>query len=505
MALYPLSIWLPLLLLFPLLLLMIKKKKDARRQNKRPPPSPPKLPIIGNLHQIGELLHQSLWRLSQKYGPVMLLHLGSIPTVILSSAEAAREAIKVHDLDCCSRPIMATTRRLTYNYKDMAFGPYSEYWREIRKICVLEVFSVKRVQSYRSIREEEVSLLINSISQSSSSATLVDLSEKLYSLTASITFRVAYGQSFRGSDLDNEKFQDLVHGAEALMGSFDASEYFPYVGWIMDKLSSRRRRLERLSHKLDNFFQQVIDLHLSPDRTEQEHKDIIDVLLRIEREQNDPGRFTKDNIKAVLLNMFLGGVDTGAITMAWAMAELVRNPRVMKKAQDEVRNFVGNRGKVTEEDTDQLPYLKMILKETLRLHPPATLLLPREAMKHFKINGYDIYPKTLLQINAWAIGRDPEYWKNPEEFSPERFIDGSIDYKGQHFELLPFGAGRRGCPGIYMATSTIEHALANLLYVFDWKLPYGMKEENIDMEESVGLSLATHKKTALNLVPVKVF
>lgn len=301
MALYPLSIWLPLLLLFPLLLLMIKKKKDARRQNKRPPPSPPKLPIIGNLHQIGELPHQSLWRLSQKYGPVMLLHLGSIPTVILSSAEAAREAIKVHDLDCCSRPIMATTRRLTYNYKDMAFGPYSEYWREIRKICVLEVFSAKRVQSYRSVREEEVSLLINSISQSSSSATLVDLSEKLFSLTASITFRIAYGKSFRGSDLDNEKFQDLVHGAEALMGSFDASEYFPYVGWIMDRLSSRRQRLERVSHELDNFFQQVIDLHLSPDRTEQEHEDIIDVLLRIEREQNDPGRFTKDNIKAVLL------------------------------------------------------------------------------------------------------------------------------------------------------------------------------------------------------------
>ncbi len=111
-------------------------------------------------------------------------------------------------------------------------------------------------------------------------------------------------------------------------------------------------------------------------------------------------------------NIFLGGVDTGAITMIWAMAELVRNPRVMKKAQDEVRNFAGNKGEVTEEDTDQLPYLKMILKETFRLHPPATLLLPRDTIKHFKINGYDIYPKTLLQVNAWAIGRDPKYWKN---------------------------------------------------------------------------------------------
>lgn len=300
MALYPPSMWLPLLLLFPLLLLL-KKKKDARRQNTNPPPSPPKLPIIGNLHQIGELPHQSLWQLSKKYGPVMLLQLGSIPNVIISSAEGAREAFKVHDLDCCSRPIMASSRRLTYNYKDIGFGPYGEYWREIRKICVLEVFSVKRVQSYRSIREEEVALLINSLSQSSSSATLVDLSEKLFSLTASITFRIAYGKSFRGSDLDNEKFQEVVHEAEGLLGSFDASEYFPYVGWIMDRLSDRRQRLERVFHKLDNFFQQVIDLHLSPERTEQEHEDIIDVLLRIEREQTESGRFTKNNIKAVLL------------------------------------------------------------------------------------------------------------------------------------------------------------------------------------------------------------
>lgn len=292
--------WLPLLLLFPLLLLL-KKKKDARRQNTNPPPSPPKLPIIGNLHQIGELPHQSLWQLSKKYGPVMLLQLGSIPNVIISSAEGAREAFKVHDLDCCSRPIMASSRRLTYNYKDIGFGPYGEYWREIRKICVLEVFSVKRVQSYRSIREEEVALLINSLSQSSSSATLVDLSEKLFSLTASITFRIAYGKSFRRSDLDNEKFQEVVHEAEGLLGSFDASEYFPYVGWIMDRLSDRRQRLERVFHKLDNFFQQVIDLHLSPERTEQEHEDIIDVLLRIEREQTESGRFTKNNIKAVLL------------------------------------------------------------------------------------------------------------------------------------------------------------------------------------------------------------
>ncbi|KAG2708068.1 hypothetical protein I3760_05G173900 [Carya illinoinensis] len=504
--LYAIPMWIVLLLFLPLLLFM-KKKMDARsrRQNMQPPPSPPKLPVIGNLHQLGELPHQSLWRLSKKYGPVILLQLGGIPSVILSSAEAARQALKVHDLDCCNRPSSDNSRRLTHNYRDMAFAPYGQYWREMKKICVLEVFSMKRVQAYRFIREEEVAMLINGISHSSSSATPVDLSEKLFALNANITCRAAFGKSFRGSDLDNERFQEVVHEAESLLGSFSASECFPYVGWILDRLSGRLRRLERIFRELDHFFQQVIDLHLMrPEMAKQEHEDIIDVLLRIEREQIDPSaaHFSKENVKAILLDLFLAGVEPGAITMIWAMTELAKNPRVMKRAQDEVRNLVGNKGKV---DTDQLPYLKMIVKETLRLHPPAPLLLPRETMSRFNLNGYDIYPKTLLQVNAWAIGLDPEYWKKPEEFVPERFIDSSIDYKGQHFEFLPFGAGRRGCPAIYMATVTVELALANLIYCFDWKLPYGMEEEDINMEESVGLSLTNHKKTALHLVPVKLF
>ncbi|KAJ9709533.1 hypothetical protein PVL29_001154 [Vitis rotundifolia] len=200
------------------------------------------------------------------------------------------------------------------------------------------------------------------------------------------------------------------------------------------------------------------------------------------------------------MNVFLAGVDTGAITVTWAMTELARNPRVMKKAQAEVRNSIGNKGKVTEGDVDQLHYLKMVVKETLRLHPPVPLLLPRETMSHFEINGYHIYPKTQVQVNVWAIGRDPNLWKNPEEFLPERFMDNSVDFRGRHFELLPFGAGRRICPGMYMAIATVELTLANLLYRFDWKLPNGMKEADVNMEEAAGLTV--RKKFALNLVPI---
>ncbi|XVE74922.1 hypothetical protein DITRI_Ditri12bG0057500 [Diplodiscus trichospermus] len=494
--------WLPFLLVA--LLLLFKKKAQVKKEVKRLPPTPPKLPILGNLHLLGELPHSSLRQLSRKYGPVLLLRLGRIPVVVVSSAEAAREVLKVNDLACCSRPLIAGAGRLSYNYLDVAFAPYGEFWREMRKICVLELFSVKRVKSFRFVREDEVASMMDSISKSSSSASPINVTETIFSLTGSITFRTAFGKCFQGSDFDRAKFYELVHDAETVVGNFSADEYFPSVGWILDRINGHSERVERVFHELDTFFQQVIDDHLKPGRRKP-HEDIIDVMLGIEKEQIEDGHpwLTKTHIKAVLLNMFLGGVDTSALTVNWAMAELSIKPGLMKKAQDEVRSIVEKKGRVTESDLEQLQYLKMVVKETLRLHPPAPLLIARETMSHFKINGYDIDPKTVIQINAWAIARDPQYWKNPEEFSPERFTDSTVDFKGQHFEFLPFGAGRRGCPGLYMGTVTSELLLANLLYCFDWKLPGGMKETDVNMEELGGHCLTLMKKTPLHLVPIK--
>ncbi|KAK9027746.1 hypothetical protein V6N11_067569 [Hibiscus sabdariffa] len=214
--------------------------------------------------------------------------------------------------------------------------------------------------------------------------------------------------------------------------------------------------------------------------------------------ENSAIHLTEDHIKAILMDIFLAGIDTSAITMIWAVTELARKPTAMKKAQNEIRSCVGKKGKLTENDVSQLKYLKMIIKETFRLHPPTVLLLPREAASQLKIGDYDIYPRTRIAVNVWAIGRNPDIWDNPEEFIPERFIDSLIDFKGQHFELLPFGAGRRICPGMNMGTAVLELALANLLYFFDWKVPSGM---DIDMEEEV--SIAVGKKEALTLIPVK--
>ncbi|XVF79409.1 hypothetical protein PTKIN_Ptkin14bG0220100 [Pterospermum kingtungense] len=493
-------IWVQFLLLFSLLLLM-KRKIGDRRHSKRLPPGPPKLPIIGNLHQFGALPHRSLQKLSKKHGPVMLLRLGTVPAVVVSSAETARQVLQTSDLECCSRPLLAGTRRLSYNYSDVAFSPYGDYWREMRKICVLELFSVKRVQQFRSIREEEIGLMIDSISVLSSSGNPVNLSQILMSLASEITCRVAFGSRGDGG-VDFPKFQKLVHEAMGILGSFSASDFFPYVGWIIDRVTGFHGRLERVFHDLDLFIQRVMDDHLRCGSQKQEDEHIIDVLLKIKQNQSHSSGFeiTQDHIKAILMDIFLAGVESAATILEWILAELAINPRVMRKAQEEIRNYIGNRGKVSESDIDQFGYLKLVIKEALRFHPPSALLT-RESRSQFNINGYNIYPKNHIYINIWAIGRDPKSWKNPEKFYPERFVDSPIDFKGKHFELMTFGAGRRSCPGMNMGMAIVELALANLLYHFNWKLPNGLKEEDLNMEEVAGLS--NYKKEALLLVPTK--
>ena len=199
--------------------------------------------------------------------------------------------------------------------------------------------------------------------------------------------------------------------------------------------------------------------------------------------------------------MFIGGSDTTSTIVEWAFAELVKNPESMKKAQAEVRKVVGDKAKIEENDVNQMSYLKFVIKETLRLHPPVPLLVPRETASSVKINGYDIPPKTTVYVNAWAIQRDPKFWDNAEEFIPERFVSSQVDFKGQDFQLIPFGTGRRGCPGISFGVASVEYVLANLLYWFDWKLPKsGVSMEGIDMSEMNGLTVT--KKVPLHLEPI---
>ncbi|XP_019086596.1 PREDICTED: cytochrome P450 71B17-like [Camelina sativa] len=425
----------------------------------------------------------------------MLLHLGFVPVIVISSREAAEEVLRTHDLDCCSRPKLVGSRLTSRGFKDVAFTPYGDEWKERRKFLVRELFSLRKVQSSGYIREEECNFLVKKLSESAVDRSPVDLSKTLFWLTASILFRVAYGKRFHECEfIDKDKVEELVFEAERAQGSFTCSDFFPIagLGWLVDCISGQHKRLKDVFVKLDTLFQGVIDDHLHPDpgKFSKDHRDIVDVMLDVMHKQgeDDSLTLTLDHIKALLTNLFLGGVDTGAITMIWAMTELVKTPQVMKKVQGEIRDRLGNnKERITEEDLDKVPFLNMVIKETFRLHPAAPLLLPRETMAHIKVQGYDIPPNRQILVNAWAIGRDPKYWTNPEEFNPERFMDSPMDYKGRHFEFISFGSGRRICPGIAMGVATVELGLLNLLYFFDWRAPDGITHKDIEKKKLVPL------------------
>ena len=200
--------------------------------------------------------------------------------------------------------------------------------------------------------------------------------------------------------------------------------------------------------------------------------------------------------------MLFAGTDTTYTVLEWAMTELLRHPKVMKELQKEVRHVAADKSDMSKDDPGKMQYLQAVIKETLRLHPPSPLLL-RKCSKDVKINGYDIAQGTQVITNAWAIGRDPLYWERPEEFFPQRFLNNSIDFKGHHFELIPFGSGRRICPGIQFAMKITELVLANLMHKFDWSLPGGANEKDLDMNESYGLTI--HKKSPLIAIGTPCF
>lgn len=289
MGSYTMLQWLLSVTLVSLLYLLIQKGREKGKMRYKTPPGPRKFPIIGNLHLVGKLPHRSLWLLSQKYGPLMHLELGCVPTLVVSSAEMAREVLKTHDLSFCSRPSTTCIDKYSYNGSDISFSPYGKYWREMRKISILELFSIKRVESFRAIRREEVSRMVQSISGSLSDP--INMRKAMVSLASNAICRTALGRRY-----ENSRLHVILEEVEALSGSFWAADYFPGLRWF-DKLSGLEGRLDRNAGELDDFYEEVIKDHLDPDRIEPEHEDIVDVLLRL---QKDAGQLTMNNIKAVL-------------------------------------------------------------------------------------------------------------------------------------------------------------------------------------------------------------
>ncbi|KAE8700127.1 serine/threonine-protein kinase AFC2-like isoform X1 [Hibiscus syriacus] len=423
----------------------------------------------------------------------MLLNLGYNPTLVVSSVDMVREIVKNHDVSFSNKPRTTAVDFMFYECKGMGFAPYGDFWRQVKKMSVVELFSYQRVHSFQFVRDEEMELLINKIRSTCGKGESINLSKMLVLVSSNIVSRCIL--SHRSEEEDGcSKFGELIRRLMVLFTGFCIGDLFPYMKWI-DVLTGYIPSIKALSAELDALLNQVIEEHRA---VESRKKDFVSIVMQLQKD----GMFedlTQDNIKAILLDMFVGGTDTSATTAEWIMAELLRHPNAMKKVQQEVRNVVGNKSKVDQEDIAKMDYLKCVVKETLRLHPPVVIVL-RKTPASVKLRGFDIPSNTTVMINAWAIHRDPKWWENPEEFIPERFENSSIDFQGQDFHYIPFGFGRRGCPGMPFGVASVEYVIANLLCWFDWKLPSGEIAENVDMTELYGLT--SSKKTPLHVLPI---
>ncbi|CAJ1971496.1 unnamed protein product [Sphenostylis stenocarpa] len=492
-----LSTILPFFILVFMLINILWRSK-TKNSNSKLPPGPRKLPLIGNIHHLGTQIHRSLAGLALQYGPLMYMQLGELCCIVVSSPEMAKEVMNTHDIIFANRPHVLAADIITYGSKGMTFSPYGTYWRQMRKICTIELLAPKRVNSFRPIREQELSNFVKEISLSEGSP--INLTEKICSLSYGLMSRIAFGKKSE----DQEAYVEHMKGVSETVAGFSVADLYPSIR-LLQVITRIRTRVEKIHQGMDRVLENIVRDHREKTLDtmavgEEDREDLVDVLLRLQKNGDLEHPLSDDVIKATLLDIFSAGSDSSSIIMDWVMSELVKNPRVMEQVQTEVRRVFDGKGYVDETSIHELKYLRSVIKETLRMHPPAPLLLPRECGETCEINGYEIPAKSKVIVNAWAIGRDPNHWIEPEKFYPERFLDSSIDYKGGEFELIPFGAGRRICPGINLGIVNIEFSLANLLFHFDWKLPKGSMPQELDMTESFGL--VVKRKHDLVLIPI---
>ncbi|KAK7330300.1 hypothetical protein VNO77_24490 [Canavalia gladiata] len=457
------------------------------------PPGPRPWPIVGNLPHMGPVPHHALAALARIHGPLMHLRLGFVDVVVAASASVAEQFLKVHDANFSSRPPNSGAKYIAYNYQDLVFAPYGPRWRLLRKISSVHLFSGKALDDFRHLRQEEVGRLTRNLATTGSKA--VNLGQLLNVCTTNALARVMIGRRVfndgnGGCDPMADEFKSMVVELMVLAGVFNIGDFVPALEWL--DLQGVQAKMKKLHKRFDSFLSSIVEEHKIISKTEK-HQDMLSTLLSLKDSPEDGEKLTDTEIKALLLNMFAAGTDTSSSTTEWAIAELIKNPNLMVKLQQELDSVVGRDRLVTELDLPHLPYLEAVVKETFRLHPSTPLSLPRVAAESCEIFGYHIPKGATLLVNVWAIARDPKEWPNPLEFKPERFLPGGekadVDVKGNDFEVIPFGAGRRICAGMTMGLRVVQLLTATLAHAFDWDLENGLNPEKLNMDEAYGLTL----------------
>ncbi|XP_043693437.1 geraniol 8-hydroxylase-like [Telopea speciosissima] len=471
-------------------------------RHNRLPPGPVGLPIVGSLFKIGNKPNESLAGLAKTYGPLMTLKLGCLTNIVVSSATMAKEVLQTHDQAFAGRIIRDATRVLNFHQKSIIWLPPSSRWRSLRKLCKDQIFTAQKLDASESLRRQKVRELLAHVSESAQVGRAVDIGQATFTTTLNLLSNTIFSVDLVGPDSEiGQEFKAMVWGMMEEIGRTNLSDFFPIL--IPLDPQGVRRRMTIYSRRLHKLLDEMIDQRLysraSLPSPPTRNNDLLDVLL--DHFQDSTSEFGRPDIRALLAEIFVAGTDTTSTTLEWAMAELLHNPDSMAKVQSELQKNVGGVKQVEETDVARLPYLQGVVKETLRLHPPISVV-PRKAETEVEICGFTIPKDAQVLVNLWAIFRDPSIWTNPVSFVPERFLGSSrIDFIGRDFELIPFGAGRRICPGMPLALRMVHLMLASLLQSFDWKIEDGMSPKDMDMTDKFGVTL--QKALPLRAIPIE--
>nr|GMC63106.1 cytochrome P450 CYP736A12-like [Ipomoea batatas] len=408
---------------------LVKKMKG-----KKLPPGPRGLPILGHLHLLGKNPHHDLTKLAKHYGPIMHLRFGFADIIVASSPQAAQLFLKTHDLVFASRPPHEAAKYLSYGQKNLGYSQYGPYWRNMRKLATLQM---------------------------------------------------VFGKKYEIKDIDERGFKAVIKEAMQIAAEPNVGDYFPFLAKF--DFQGLTRRMKVITKVFDRFFERILDDHEQSGGSSEMTKDLVDIMLSILKSGETEFQFTREHIKSTLLDIFAASIDTSTTMIEWIMSELLRHPQIMKKVQQELERKIGLGRMVEESDLEGLDYLEMVIKESFRLHPAGPLLLPHEAREDCMVDGFHIPKQAQVIVNIWAMGHDPNVWVDPEKFIPERFERSNIDYRGCNFELIPFGSGRRSCPGLQLGITMVRLVVAQLVHCFDWKLPNGILPIELDMTEEFGL------------------
>ncbi|KAJ6393729.1 hypothetical protein OIU77_023044 [Salix suchowensis] len=488
----------PVLLLLPLLLLIVLKHF---KHNSSPPlpPGPYPWPILGNILQLGNKPHISLTHFSKIYGPLFSLRLGTQLVVVGSSQAAAIAILKTHDRILSGRhvPHMAPSKSSELNKLSLGWVvECNEKWKYLRTVCKSELFSLKALESQARTRERKAKEMVGFINKMEGN--VVKIREIATATVFNMLSNILVSRDLISLEHESEDggMSSVLKDIARLASTPNISDFYPILGPL--DLQGLRKKTMELHRRSFNMCEAIIQERREgegkgdgPDASRR--RDFLDTLLL--------NGSSDDQINTLLMELLSAGTDTSSSTIEWTMAELIKNPRCLQKVQEEIAGVI-NMDRDTgfkESHLPQLPYLQACIKETLRLHPPGPFLLPHRAIDSCQVMNYTIPKNTQVLVNYWAIGRDPKSWEEPVVFNPERFLSSNLDFKGNDFEFIPFGSGRRICPGLPMAAKHVALIIAYLIIFFDWSLPCGKNPVDLDMSESYGLTL--RKEQPLLLVP----